>query len=300
MHRKVLTSVFAGALAALSGAPASAQLVAIFADGFESGNTLAWSGSAGEPPLVPAEVFRMSDLDLRDPHLYVSPGFGCFDFTDQDLPGFPGTSFNGQLQAAITGDSEPDGLLDASYLLEFRPFDEDASGLRLDLAGGLCTAPVAGTSCAPDPQGVPQTASYDGLGSGSCLAPVAGTLYGPYTPEVVSTTGPCFVSSARRVTFNLNGVVLPLAELQVAGAWSATPVTGFVNGLMRGFLSEAEAANVLLPASLPIVGGQPISVLLPGGAGNCSTHDDRDTLNAVSGWWFYFNFPADTVTWTGN
>lgn len=287
-------------LSLLGRLPGSAQLAAVFSDGFESGNTLAWSGSAGEPPLVTAEVFRMSDLDLRDPHLYVSPGFGCFDFTDQDLPGFPGTAFNGQVQAAITGDSEPDGLLDASYLLEFRPFDEDADGLRLDLAGGLCTSPMAGTSCAPDPQSVPQTASYDGVGSGSCLAPIAGTLYEPYAPEVVSTSGPCFVSSARRVGFDLNGLVLPLEQLQVAGTWSATPVSGFVNGLMRGFLSEAEAATVLLPATVPIVGGQPITVLLPGGAGNCSSHDDRDLLNGAPGWWFYFNFPAGAVAWTGN
>ncbi len=54
-------------------------------------------------------------------------------------------------------------------------------------------------------------------------------------------------------------------------------MTGFATGLMRGFLSEAEAATVLLPATLPIVGGQPITVLLPGGAGNCAAHDDRDT-----------------------
>ncbi len=141
------------------GAPAAgAAHVGLFADGFESGNTLAWSASAGEPALLPAEVFRLSDLDLRDPHLYVNPGFGCFDFTDQDLPLTTGTAFNGQLQAAITGDSEPDGLLDSSFLLEFRPFDEAAAALRLDIGGGLCTAPMAGTSCAPDPASLPQTA----------------------------------------------------------------------------------------------------------------------------------------------
>ena len=123
---------------------------------------------------------------------------------------------------------------------------------------------------------------------------------GPYTPEIASVTGPCFVSVARRVVFDLNGVLLPLTDLQLAGDWTATPVTGFATGLMRGFLSEAEAATVLLPATLPIVGGQPITVLLPGGAGNCAAHDDRDTLNGASGWWFYFNFPADAVLWSGN
>ena len=300
MHSKVLLPAFAGLLLGLASAPLAAQLTAVFADGFESGNTLAWSASAGEPALAPAEVFRLSDLDLRDPHVYVSPGFGCFDFTDQDVPLFPGSAFNGQLQAAITGDSQPDGLLDSSYLLEFRPFDELAVGLRLDLGSGLCTAPMAGTSCAPDASAVPQTAAYDGLAAGGCLAELAGTTYPAYTPEVATVAGPCFVSAPRRVVFDLNGVSLPLSDLQIAGDWTATPVSGFATGLMRGFLSEAEAANVLLPASLPIVGGDPITVLLPGGAGNCAGHDDRDSLNSVSGWWFYFNFPAAAVAWGGN
>jgi hypothetical protein len=291
----------AATLVLVSGAPLAAQLTSIFADGFESGNTLAWSASVGEPPLAPAEVFRMSDLDLRDPHLYVNPGFGCFDITDQDIPLTTGTAFNPNLQAAITGDTSPaDGMLDSSFLLEFRPFEETAALLRLDIASGLCTAPMAGTSCAPDPASVAQTAGYDGLAAGSCLAPIAGTLYGPYTPEVESVAGPCFVSTPRQVVFDLNGVALPLRELQIAGDWTATPVSGFATGLMRGFLSEADAATVILPASLPIVGGQPITVLLPGGSGNCSTHDDRDSLNSVTGWWFYFNFPATAVSWTGN
>lgn len=301
MHRSGLVPTLVVGLFGLASASAVAQVTAIFADGFESGNTLAWSASVGEPALPPADVFRMSDLDLRDPHVYIDlPFIGCFDFTDQPLPLGLGPSFNQQLAAAITEDSEPDGFLDASLLLEFRPFDELASALRLDFGSGLCTAPMAGTSCAPDPASVPQTTTYDGVAAGNCLTPVAGTIYPPYTPEIASPTAPCFVSAARRVVFNLNGVGLPLSELELAGEWTAIPVARFVNGLMRGFLSEADAATVLLPPALPIVGGQPISVLLPGGSGNCAAHDDRDVQNGVSGWWFYFNFPADAVLWTGN
>ncbi len=285
----------------LASTPLAAQPMVVFSDGFESGNTLAWSASVGEPALPPADVFRMSDLDLRDPHVYISPlPFTCFDFTDADVPGVPGSAFNGQLAAAITTDGDGDGFLDTSLLLEFRPFDELASALRLDFGSGLCTAPMAGTSCAPDPAAVPQTTAYDGLTAGTCLAPVSGTTYPPYAPEISTPTAPCFISVARRIVFDLNGVGLPLSELELGGEWTATPVAGFVNGLMRGFLSEADAANVLLPPGIPIVGGQPISVLLPGGTGNCAAHDDRDLLNGVSGWWFYFNFPADAVTWTGN
>jgi hypothetical protein len=292
----------AATLVLLAAAPLAAQLTPIFLDGFESGNTLAWSASVGEPALAPAEVFRMSDLDLRDPHLYVLvPVFGCVDITDQDIPLTTGTAFNPNLQVSITGDTSPvDGILDSSFLLEFRPFEETAALLRLDMGSGVCTAPMAGTTCAPHTASLAQTAAYDGLAAGSCLAPIAGTLYGPYTPEVVSVAGPCFVSTPRQMVFDLNGVALPLRELQVAADWTATPVSGFSSGLMRGFLSESDAATVILPAELPIVGGQPLTALLPGGSGNCSTHDDRDSLHSVSGWWFYFNFPAAEVPWTGN
>lgn len=300
MDSKRLVSGCVGALFCLVTSRAMAQPALVFADGFESGNTLAWSASVGEPPLPVAEVFRLSDLDLRDPHLFLdAPIFGCVDFTDQDIPLLTGTAFNAQLQTAITGDSEPDGLLDASYLLEFRPFDELANGLRLDFGSGSCTAPMAGTSCGPDPQSVAQTTAYDGLAAGSCLAELAGTTR-PYVPAVAAVSGPCFVSLARRVVFDLNGVLLPLGSLEIAGGWTATPVASFNAGLMRGFLSEAEAATVLLPATLPIVGGQPITVLLPGGTGNCAAHDDRDLEEGVPGWWFYFNFPADAAFWTGN
>jgi hypothetical protein len=301
MHRHELRPAAVALLCSLVSAPVAAQLTSVFADDFESGNTFAWSASAGEPALTPAEVFRLSDLDLRDPHLYVTfPVVGCSDITDQDFPFGLGQSFNGQIESAITGDSEPDGFLDSSFLLEFRPFDAAANDLRLDIGSGLCTAPMAGTSCAPDPGGLPQTAAYEGVAAGPCLAAIAGTTYGPYAPEVASVAAPCFVSTPRRIVFDLNGVSLPLTDLQVAADWTAVPVTGLATGLMRGFLSEAEAATVLLPATLPIVGGQPISVLLPGGANNCAAHDDRDTWNGASGWWFYLDFPADAVVWTGN
>jgi hypothetical protein len=50
---------------------------------------------------------------------------------------------------------------------------------------------------------------------------------------------------------------------------------------------------------VPIVGGQPLSSVLPGGAGNCAAGDDRDVLDAVTGWWFYLNYPADEVPYQG-
>lgn len=272
----------------------------IFQDGFESANTLAWSSRSGES-LLPAEVFRMSDLDLRDPHVFINLGipFGCRDFTDQDLPLLPGTAFNGQLQTAITTDGDADNLLDSSFLLQFRPYDSVAVDFRLDLANGLCSAPMIGTSCAPDPAVVPQTVTYDFLAAGTCLEPLAGTTHGPYTPEIATPLVPCFVSAARDVAFVLNGLSLPLKDVQLAATPSGAPPTTMADGLLRGFLTQALADAILLPADLPIVGGQPLSILLPGGAGNCAAHDDRETHESELGWWFYLNFPTARVIWTG-
>ncbi len=282
-----------------SAPPASAQ-TPIFADGFESGNTLAWSLSVGEPPLPAATVFRFSDLDLRDPHVFAPvPVVGCSDFTDQALPFGLGPSFNEQLATSITTDGDGDTFLDLSLLHQFRPYDALAAGSRFDLAQGLCSAPAAGTSCAPDPSFVPRTTAYDGLAAGSCLAALAGTTSG-YTPAVAAVGLPCFVSQPANHSLPTGTLILPLRGLQLSATLGATPGDPFPAGLIRGFLRESDAASVLLPAELPIVGGQPITVLLPGGQGSCAAGDDRDLFEGVSGWWFYLAYTAEPVPWTGS
>ena len=39
--------------------------------------------------------------------------------------------------------------------------------------------------------------------------------------------------------------------------------------------------------------------LLKGGLDACGTEDDRDTLGTDTGWWFYVNYEAAAVTYTG-
>lgn len=297
MHSKPLA--LTGALFLCAAVPASAQLTPIFGDTFESGNTFAWALSVGEPPLAPAESFRLTDLDLRDPHLFVDvPIVGCFDFTDQALPLGLGPSFNGQLQTLIATDGDGDGFLDLSALVQFRPLSTTTSGLRLDLAGASCTDPPATTTCDREPGSIPQTFSYSLPVAATCLTPLAGTTSG-YTPAVGSSPAPCWVSSSRPITLNLGGVSLPLIDFQIATTFAGAPPTSLETGLMRGFLRESDADLVLLPPDLPLIGGQPLSILLRGGTGNCATGSDKDVHLGVSGWWFYLNFPAEPVPWTG-
>lgn len=280
-------------LLVVSGAPLAQDNVDwLHLDGYEGSGALA---------------MRFSDLDLRDPHVFIAipnpigGGTICRDFTDQAIiPGVVNFSFNGQIQTAYTSDTNPaDGFLDSSDLLLFRPLAQDGTPQRVETQSGQCSAPVAGTTCAPSPASTPAPFYYASSATGTCLAPLAGTIGSPaYTPAIASATAPCFVTAARTISFNSGGTVIPLIGARIAGTWQGTPATGITNGLLRGFLRQADADLITIPNP---TGGAPIvlSSLLPGGTGNCSMRDDRDTVDGEQGWWFYLNFSAAIVPYTG-
>ncbi|MEM8995396.1 MAG: hypothetical protein AAGF23_11455 [Acidobacteriota bacterium] len=276
-----------------TAAPLAAQDL-IFSDDFESGYTSAWANVVGAPPVT---AYRVDDLDLRDPHVATAvPVFGCFDFTDNDFPADLAPSFNGGIEAAVTTDEDGDGLLDASLLLLFRPLDEAAVSERVSLAEGACTAPLASTECVPaDP---PTNLRYTAADQGLCVMTEPGTT-GGYSPSIDEPSAPCFGTAAGDVTLDLAGVAVTLRDARVGAGFVGTePPTSLTLGLLAGFLPETEANAILLPAELPLIGGQPLSSLLPGGSGNCSSSDDRDLYKGELGWWFYLNFTAQPAPWT--
>ncbi len=297
---------FACAVLSLALAPATSSQAddetagaPLFSDGFESGNTLAWDNQV--PPLPAPDAFRVIDLDLRDPHVFVDvPGFGCVDFTDDELPLGLGPSFNDSLQTAIETDGDFDGFLDLSLILGFRPFAETATDLRIDAGCGLCTEPLATTVCDWDREvAIPRTTTYDGLTAGTCLEALPGTTSG-YTPPVPTTVAPCVVTDVGPVPIFilvLDGVPIILDEGRLSGSLVGEPVFRLDNGLARGFLSEAVADTILLPGP---TGDIVLSSLLPGGSGNCAAGDDRDLLDGTSGWWFYLEQIAEEVTFVGD
>jgi cysteine-rich repeat protein len=243
-----------------------------------------------------ATAFRFNTLALRDPHAFVN-FIGCIDVTDTNFTGF---SVNGAITTAITTDgSDSDTLLDLSPTLVFRPLKQgNGQTTALDVYFADCTSPLATTSCKPGtlpPESVMSTA----MTSGTCMQPFAGTTHG-YNPGITSSTAPCFVSTATSVTLTLAGIPITLHDARVSATYSGSPATQVVNGLLEGFISETDANNTTLPASLPIVGGQPLSSLLAGGSGACPSYSDKDTDNGVVGWWFYLNFTAPTVPWSDN
>ncbi len=261
-------------------------------------NTDACSNTCTITTVTPT-AFRMNDLDLRNPHTFVN-FIGCRDVTDTPLVGF---SVNGELQTNIQldGDSPADGLLDLSIATVFRPLNQAGATNPLEIHFPSCTAPIGTTTCRRMPASaamIPTTATN--MATGMCLTPLAGTQGTPYTPAITSPTGPCYVAGPVTVTISLAGIPITLRDTRIAATYVGNPATTTTNGLLMGFISEADANATILPASLPLVGGQPLSSLLPGGMGNCSSRDDRDMNGTVRGWWFYLNFTAPRVTWVDN
>jgi hypothetical protein len=182
------------------------------------------------------------------------------------------------------------------------------AGGDIDVQLGLCTTPVGSEVCEPDGSPPNQT-TYFNQSAGNCVETVSGTTgpdnVGSYTPAVLSASAPCAGSDPVAITFPLGLFNIPLEDVQVGATYVGDPATGLINGIIRGFISEADADSILLPESLILVGGQPVSSLFPGGTGNCRTtggFDDRDVGPGPGfelGWYFYLNFTAHEVDWIG-
>jgi hypothetical protein len=250
------------------------------------------SSFAMSPAAAAPTAYRLVDLDLRDPHGFVS-FIGCRDVTDTQLLGY---SLNGSLQTSIQTDHDSNGLLDKSYLLVFD--GNPAAGTTGTVAFRLadCTAPMTGTSCVPNAS-APVPLAWTNAGAGTCLAPLAGTVR-PYSPAITSASAPCFSTSAATLTLDLGFGPVTLRNARIAATWAGNPATQLVNGLLMGFVTETDANTTILPASFPIIGGKPLSAMLRGGTGSCASGSDKDVKDGVPGWWFYLNFTAARVPWT--
>jgi hypothetical protein len=256
------------------------------------------------PTLTPTAptAFRMTDLDLRDPHFFaVVSVLGCADLTNLSVLGIEG--INPTLESQIQNDDDGDMLLDLSLVTTFSPFTQIAdAGSTLDLVFPDCSAPMESTGCTLDPGAahLPGTATNLGV-PGVCLEPVGGTTSG-YSPAVVSPTAPsggtCFAASVGTLTIPILGGIT-LVDSWIGGEWFDSPATEIRDGLIRGFLPEATANAILVPegtTGIDSIDGEPLSELLRGGVGSCSQPSpaagDKDMHMGASGWFFYLNFTS--------
>lgn len=256
---------------------------------FLLGATLVCAIAASNDTRAQSTIFRFDDLDLRDPHVFVSALGTCWDVTDSAVFGLP--SLNGEIQDRIRNDGDGDGLLDRSTVIEFLPLDRTLALNLMDSGSADCTAPLETTACGEITASV-LAGNATLSASTACLAPQPGSVVHMYTPIIVNANAPCFASPTGSLVIDFGGIPIQLGDAQFAARFVGDPAAGIDHGLMRGFLSEADADDTVIPADFPVVGGQRLSLLLPGGEGSCAGHSDMDTHNGVAGWWFYFNFTA--------
>ena len=284
---------------------------------------------------MPPTVFRMVDLDLVSPRIVLDvPLGGCQDITvNCARAGFLGCQSDGintLLQNAVTMDEDmpADGLFDLSVVSAFRPLAPATATTPVDFYIGADCSTATPSSCAPGTASVVNSGATNMAGGATCFTPVAADVNtragapAAYAPAANTVTGPCFISDQETIMITLSGIVIPLERARISATYSGSPPTQLVSGVITGFLSERAAADTLLPATLPLVGGDPLySVLQAGGrsvmnsagmtiASACNINeagsgnvaeDDADNVTgpATRGFWFYLNFRATLATWTG-
>jgi cysteine-rich repeat protein len=273
----------------------------------DDGNTTSGDGCSSTCQIeIVTTAMRFSNMYLRDPHVYVDfIGLSCNDVTDTALLTFPGV--NPDLNTNIQTDGNADGNLDLSPILLFEPLNQTtAATTPMEVLFGTCTAPIASTTCSG--AGATLTPTTGTNMAVTCLTTIPGTT-SAYTPAVVTPGPSCFVTGSISLPVTLSGITINLQNAQIAGTYSGTPASGLVNGLVRGFISEADANATILPMTLPLIGGHALSSVLAGGTGSCMHsgtvhgapgHDDRDVGpdGVTMGWYFYLNFSATVVPYT--
>ncbi|MEM9455183.1 MAG: hypothetical protein AAGF11_13460 [Myxococcota bacterium] len=239
--------------------------------------------TTGLPP-GEADAFRFTSLTIRDPHFF--DNILCTDITD---------TVNMQFADGLNMDSpdEPDGLLDLSLALVFRPANqEDGLTGDVDFANADCTAPADSTDCSLRENTELYPTTFLNMTAGTCHEADPAHL-GGYEPPPGVTTGPCFATAPSEIVIT-TVFDLPLADSIISAQYMGED--NLIEGTIRGFLSAADAEATTLPDDLPVVGGNPISALLQGGVGGSAFCMDDDTDG--DGWWFYVDFTAERVPWS--
>ncbi|HEY8146327.1 MAG TPA: hypothetical protein VIG06_26780 [Kofleriaceae bacterium] len=245
-------------------------------------------GGGNEGPVV---AFRLTDLDLLDPHAFAQIG-ACNDVTAVQNDGFE-TDINEDNEGPDADD--PDGLLDLSGLAVFRPLDQAADEVNAEvLLGADCTAPIETTTCSKGDASSIQTSGSNDSAS-ACDVVLADTTTDDYDPSPAPAPAPCFAVAGP--TGVLEFGVFELSEVAGAATYDGDPATGLANGVLRGFLSEEHADAAMV--DVPLLGEVPLSSLLPGGTDCCAEGDDRDTdSDGASGWYVYLTFTAVEVPYS--
>lgn len=237
---------------------------------------------------VTPTALRLTSLHLVDPHAWILFLGVCFDATG---------TLNAQIDGALNRDDSPmnapDGELDLSVLGVFEPLSvADQSQTPFELVFGTCTAPKETTTCSATSQDPRYGATVTSRTSGTCLDTIPNTLGNYPAPKLPE--GPCFSSDEQDLQLVLAGVNIALTHAQVAAQY-VNGGSGLTKGLVRGFLSRAQADRIVVP--IPLVGDRYLTELLYGSGRSCKDDTTRGDLDVgpdgvTEGWWLYAEFTA--------
>lgn len=245
------------------------------------------------PPGAPPMSFRITELQLRDPHVFA----GTTDITEQQVLG---QSVNRTLiPDKLTKDADGDGAIDVSVVALLAPFDPTAApGVMPTLTFVNASCPVNGgasAACKPltGSKGLETTWTLEHRQSGNCLEPMQGTTSN-YQPAVTVPSGPCFLSTAGNdLTMDLGGIKIDVTAARVSASYQSQPA-GLVKGLLAGFVTRAAAEAATLPNDAgPMVGGDSLSMYI-----RMRDYDESASPNGEDGFWMYLNFVAKPISYT--
>ena len=257
--------------------------------------------------------YRLDDLVLVDPHATLDTSITvliftvdiCGDITNDDLTVAGNTipNLNGALDDLVSLDDDGDMFADFGYVLYFDDLDQRAGQTgNVRAVESNCTLPDP-SDCAKLGGGQDVLATYTVRRTGSCTPAAVANADTMTWPDGRSsdmqvnrpTAGGngCFETS--EVTFNLDielqgqPVSIPLRNTVIAAQFADETGARITNGVLVGFLTEADADDVDItltePVTLNVNLGQDV---LPE-AGQCTGHDGRDMNGGTRGWWFMVN-----------
>ena len=262
-------------------------------NGVQTGTPEAPNTPATMAPDAQPMSFRITELQLRDPHVFA----GTTDITEMQVLG---QSVNRTLiPDKLTKDADGDGAIDVSVVALLAPFDPTASpSVASTLTFVNADCPVNGgasSACKPlaGNKGLETTWTLEQRQSGNCLEPMQGTT-SSYQPAITVPSGPCFLSAeGNDLTMDLGGIKINVTAARVSATYQAQPA-GLVKGLLAGFVTRAAAEQATLPNDAgPTVGGDSLAMYI-----RMRDYDESASPNGQDGFWMYLNFVAKPIMYT--
>lgn len=276
--------------AAGAGAPAPAEEGAAEADGLtppdatvdpETQQAAEQEAQTAVEESKPA-YFRLTELSLRDPHLFILE----LDITDKRTAG---VSVNGLLHDGLHKDEDGDGNIDVAIVATLHPELWEQGVGTIDWVDGQC--PFSDPNrCRVHPEPDIQT-SWDVMArmDGDCSLVAEGSLSN-YEPSLVIPQAPCFIATHDQdVSISLVDVRVDMTHVRLSARFDPDNPTVIEDGLLAGFVERTAAA--LLPPELALLFAPSIQSMV--------LQEDLDQASSPSGadgFWLYLNFKAEVAT----